>query len=392
MIKDFIKLLDSSINAGTFIKLTLSNKKKPASDLNNVYVKPVIIKDELMLSFTYRHATKDITKNLLRSDALVEVENLLNDAFKQGLLATTIKDHQLLTNKKGNTIILHNEAATTKTPDLLHDKTKSRIVNTENSIWLAELGVLSKEGKVLHNMQDKYRQINQFVEIVNGIIKDANLPQSIKVADMGSGKGYLTFALYEYLTAKLAKDVEMTGVELRKELVEKCNNIATTAGFTGLTFREGSIEKAELVEVDLLIALHACDTATDEAIFKGIRANAGIILCSPCCHKQVRRDMMTEGLLSEVTQFGILAERQAEILTDTIRALILEAYGYKTNVSEFIATEHTPKNLIISAVKKRNISGNIPDASAMKKVDELRSLFHIKSHYLQELLQNYQTN
>ena len=178
----------------------------------------------------------------------------------------------------------------------------------------------------------------------------------------------------------------MTGVEMRNDLVIKCNSIAETVGFTGLSFIEGSISSVELEAPDILIALHACNTATDDAIYRGIKANAKVIMCSPCCHKQVRRDMETEGILSEITQFGILAERQAEIITDTIRSLVLEAFGYKTNISEFIATEHTPKNLLISAVKRRNLSTELPDMKVIERINQLRKLFSVKQHYLQELL------
>lgn len=344
----------------------------------------------MLLSFVDRFKTKDITRNLELADASADIRRLLEDVFIQGYLATTEADYHLLINRKGNSTLLRKPPASTSAPTLQHDKIKQRIIESGNRYYLYSLGVLNQEGKVKPDMQDKYRQINKYIEIVDGIIKDVNLPAKVYVADMGSGKGYLTFAIYDYLATRLQKEVEMTGVELRKELVDSCNKISQDVGYNGLSFKQGSIEAAEIPSVDLLIALHACDTATDEAIYRGIKAGAQVILCSPCCHKQVRRVMETSGILSEITQFGILAERQAEILTDTIRALILEAYGYKTNVAEFIATEHTPKNLIISAVKKKSGSSPdkpLPDPAIMKNINELKALFQLKSHYLQELLE-----
>lgn len=389
-ITEFVHLFEQSVIHGSFIKLTLSNKRISSSDLNNVYVKPVLIKEKLLLSFVDRFKTKDVTRNLELPVATADIKRLLEEIFIQGYLATTEADFHLLINKKGNSTLLRKPPSSTTAPTLQHDKIKQRIIDSGNQYYLYSLGVLNGEGKVKPDMQDKYRQINKYIEIVDGIVKDVNLPAKVNVADMGSGKGYLTFAIYDYLTTRLKKDVEMTGIELRKELVESCNRIAREVNYTGLVFKEGSIEATGLSSVDILIALHACDTATDEAIYRGIKADAKIIVCSPCCHKQVRRDLKTSGILSEITQFGILAERQAEILTDTIRALILEAYGYRTNVAEFIATEHTPKNLIISAVKKKSVSlGNnpLPDPAIIKNINELKALFQLETHYLQELLE-----
>ncbi len=386
-INEFINQLDKSVIAGSFIKLTLSNKKDLTSDLNNVYVKPVMIKDQQMLSFIFRHKTKDITKNFDLNAAKEEIERLIVTVFNQGFLATTTNDYQLLVSKKGTATILKKPASSTVPPTLSHDKIKTRFIENTNQPYLMALGILNKEGKIKPDMQDKFRQINKYIEIVDGIIKDISLPEKVRVADMGAGKGYLTFAMYDYLTTKLNKEVEMTGVELRQELVDTCNSIAKESKFDGLRFAQGTIEKSDIPQTDMLIALHACDTATDEAIFKGITMGAEVIVCSPCCHKQVRKDLETSGVLSEITQFGILAERQAEILTDTIRALMLEAYGYRTNVAEFVATEHTPKNLIISAVKKKlNASHHkLPDPEVLQSIEELKKLFKLRSHYLQEL-------
>jgi SAM-dependent methyltransferase len=388
-ITELINKFEQSVAQNTFIKLTLSNKRVSSSELKNVYVKPVMIKDRLLMSFVDRFNTKDVTRNLELQDASDEIKRLLEESFLQCYLATTTDDYHLLINKKGNSTFLRKPPASTVAPTLQHDKVKQRIIDSGSNYYLKALGIMNQEGKVKPDMQDKYRQINKYIEIVDGIIKDVNFPDKVHIADMGSGKGYLTFATYEYLTGKF-KDIEMTGIELRKELVDSCNILAKEAEYDGLSFMQGTIEAADLVNVDILIALHACDTATDEAIYRGIKAGARVILCSPCCHKQVRRDMQTDGVLSEITQFGILAERQAEILTDTIRALILEAYGYKTNVAEFIATEHTPKNLIISAVKKNTPASKLsvlPVQDVIKKINALKTMFGLSSHYLQDLLE-----
>jgi hypothetical protein len=232
-------------------------------------------------------------------------------------------------------------------------------------------------------MNDKYLQINRYIELIAPFIREIGLPEGFHVADMGSGKGYLTFALYDYLTHIFGKSPVMTGIESRNELVKLSNDIVQKTGFKNLSFVKGTIREAVLEKIDFLIALHACDTATDDAIFRGITAGASLIVCAPCCHKQIRKEFNVTHALKSVTKHGILEERQAEIITDGIRALILEEHGYKTRVFEFISTEHTPKNVMIVG---RKISGN-PSAKAdsQQNIRAIKELFGIKRHYLEEL-------
>ncbi len=233
-------------------------------------------------------------------------------------------------------------------------------------------------------MNDKYLQVNRYLEILGPVIAEMKLTGPVRVTDMGSGKGYLTFALYEYLLRITGQDPVMTGVEARKELVELSNRIARDAGFKGLEFITGSILDAPLEKPDILIALHACDTATDDAIFRGITAGASLIVCAPCCHKQVRKEFGKGGAMDPVTRHGILEERQAEIVTDAIRALILEAAGYRTRVLEFISTEHTPKNVMI--VGRKTPSQTRRPERFLEQIGALKSLFGMGTHYLETLL------
>jgi hypothetical protein len=204
---------------------------------------------------------------------------------------------------------------------------------------------------------------------------------------MGSGKGYLTFALYDYLTNVLKLKAEVTGVEFRPELVELCNKIAGNTGFNQLRFEQGTIEKFDTKEIDILIALHACDTATDEAIFKGISAGAGLIVVAPCCHKQIRRQVESGKKgndLDFLTKYGIFLERQCEMVTDGIRALILEYFGYKTKVFEFISDAHTPKNVMVVGIK--NQKPQPKDERILKKIKESKTFFGIEYHHLEKLM------
>lgn len=383
-IDTFFTALNDSITAKQLIKLTLSDRRDKSNSLKNVFVKPVILKSGYMLSFVYRHPTKDITKNYNITEGIALLKDMLDKGFYKADLFTTANDWHFTLTKSSKSILTNKASASQQAPATEHDKTKKRYVVAENNIYLRELGITTADGKVKSDKQDKFRQINKYVEIVESIISSASLSADFSIADMGAGKGYLTFALYDYLTNSMHLTPKITGVEMRKELVETCNQIAAKAGFTQLNFVSGSIETSEIPAVDMLIALHACDTATDQAIYRGITSGAKIIICAPCCHKQVRKSMKPANDLKAITQFGILEERQAEILTDTIRALILESFGYKTRVFEFISTQHTPKNVMIVGIKS---TGTTADKStALEQLKNLKSLFNIEYHQLERLM------
>lgn len=380
----FFKQLNGSIASNQFIKLTLSDRRDKSNNLKNVFVKPVMLKPGLMLSFVYRHPTKHITKNYEIHEGVTLLKDMLKKGFYKADLFTTGNEFHLTLTKNEKSILTQKAASNQQAPATEHDKTKKRYVIPEHNIYLRELGITSAEGKVKSDKQDKFRQINKYVEIVESIVNAASLPLDFTIADMGAGKGYLTFALYDYLTNAMKLAPKVTGIEMRKELVETCNQIAAKSGFDKLHFVTGSIETAEIPAADMLIALHACDIATDQAICRGITSGAKIIICAPCCHKQVRKAMKPQNDIKSITKFGILEERQAEILTDTIRALVLEAFGYKTKVFEFISTEHTPKNLLITGVKTE--TGAEVKTPALEKIKNLKALFNIEYHQLEKLL------
>ena len=379
-----LKNISESFNQNTLIKISLGNKRDKASELKNIFIKPVTIKTKLKLSFTYRHNTNDSFKNYDLPEALILLEKILLTDFYNADVFTVQQDLHFAFNKDNTGKLISKAASLTLKPEALqHDKQKNRIVEAANASYLKQLGITNAEGQVKKDMQDKFKQINHYVEIINGIVKEVQFGTEITVADMGSGKGYLTFALYDYLQNTLKQAAIVHGIELRDDLVNKCNTIATHVGYKNLHFTKGTIQDATLSSIDMLIALHACDTATDDAIYKGIQANAKIIICAPCCHKQIRKQMAPDNELKSITRHGILLERQAEMVTDAIRALILEAHGYKTKVFDFIATEHTPKNVMIVAVKLDKAITN--QQEYLDKVQGLKQLFNIKSHYLETL-------
>ena len=382
----FLQQLASSITQNTFIKATLGNKRLKSAELKNVFIKPVLIKNVVKICFVYRYPTKDVTKNLEVEESCALIEKMLLHEFYNADLFTAENDFHYLNKNDGDAKVVTRPASLQmQEHSNKHDRQKVRIIKTVNAIYLRELGVTTAEGLVKKDMQDKYKQLNRYIEIVEGIIKDLHFTEQVKVVDMGSGKGYLTFALYDYLVNTLQLPATITGIELRKELVDKCNSIATMAGYGNLHFKAGTIQDAVLPGTDLLIALHACDTATDEAIFSGIKAGAKVIICAPCCHKQVRKKMHPGNEIRSITKHGILFERQAEIITDAIRALLLEAHGYTTRVFDFIATEHTPKNVLIVGIKTGN--SNLASQEYIDKATALKSLFGIEAHYLETLLE-----
>ena len=378
-LNSFVQLLVNSLEENSFISLALINKKDKEADLKSMKAKVISTKKGDRLSVVYRHTTKDITKNYGFNEVGKIIKEALDNKFFQAELNTTEKDYYFAITGLNIVKIKESDPKTTKLPEKTHNKAKNRLIDNEKASYLQELGVLDQNEKVKNDKQDKFKQINKFVEIIDGLIKDRGFEKEFTAVDMGSGKGYLTFALYDYLSRN--HNATIKGIEIREDMVNKCNNIVQNVGFQNLSFHLGSIQDFELEKVNLLIALHACDTATDDAIFKGIKAGADIIICAPCCHKQVRKSMKTENALSYISKHGILEERQAETLTDTIRSLILEAHGYKTKVFEFISTSHTPKNVMIIGEKMKQ-----EDSKSLEKIAELKKMFGLKNHYLEDLL------
>ena len=382
-LESFLQNIIVAAENKTLLKITIGNKKDKSSVLKNVFIKPVLIKEKYLLSFVYRNLTNDVTKNFDLPESIKQIKKLLEESFSNSDVYTTTETlYYSVTNNGKEKIVSKKNEVNITTPAFNHDKRKNRLVPTD-SFYLKELGLTNAEGMLKKEMQHKYKQINRYVEIIESILKNITLKNNFSIVDMGSGKGYLTFALYAFLQGKTS-EVKVTGIELREDLVEKCNNIAVQSKYKGLHFIKGSIQQTELHFMDMLIALHACDTATDDAIAKGIKAKALFIICAPCCHKQIRRQMAPTNVLQLITKHGILMERQAEMVTDTIRALMLEAHGYKTKVFDFIEEEDTPKNVLIVGTKS-NFSQKIYEENILK-IQELKAMFGIKEHYIETVI------
>lgn len=386
MLPEFIIAIENSLEQNHFIKITLSKTTGKAVDLKNIYIRPISLKGDDFLSFTYRYANQDIIKNYPIKEALARLEQYLGQNFLMATLFTTAGDVVLEYNKKREAKIQRNKPSIKELPTTEHNQAKNYHV-AEDSLFLEKLGIAS-QGKVQKAHQDKYRQINKYVEIMEGLLRQISLPEQAHIVDMGCGKGYLTFALYDFLLQQTPKkSYHITGIELREQLTNFCNVQAKALNWKELDFVAQDIMNYDNNKIDVLIALHACDIATDIAIAKGIQANAQLIVTAPCCHKQIRKAMQQKNPLQSILKHGILEERQAEILTDGIRALILEAHGYQTKVFEFISLEHTAKNLMITAVKQKNAPKE-PSAQLLKEVQHIKEQFGIKEHYLELIIDN----
>jgi 2-polyprenyl-3-methyl-5-hydroxy-6-metoxy-1,4-benzoquinol methylase len=367
------------------VKLALNKPTPNAGDLKSIDVRPLLIKGEVKLSFTYHHKTNDIVKNYTFDEARALIIANLSDKFANARLFTLDADLQLTRQGDGHAIH-HHPPSEKHAPKLDHNRAKNRILSS-NKGWMHGLDLSDALGVILPTAQDKYRQINKYIEILDGLIKQLPADEVLNIVDMGAGKGYLTFALYDHLTNTLKRQANVTGVEFRPELVKLCNDIASAAGFMNLNFVQGIIEDYDCSGANIVIALHACDTATDDAIAKAIKANAALIVVAPCCHKQIRREIekgQGKHDLDFLMKYGTYVERISEMVTDGMRGELMELSGYKTNLFEFISDSHTAKNVMIVGVRQDQSVRN--EAKLKASIEAIKARFGIGKHYLEGLL------
>ena len=386
--EQFDLILESSIKNQEFIKLTLGKYRGKEVGLNKIIARIVQLKSDIKLSFTYCYKTKEIVKNYGIQEGINLIQTLVGNEFMTVRLFALKQDVQVEYSKNKEPKISFIKPTFTDPEEVTprsHDRQKQRLIEAANNPYLTALGITNSHGQVVKTREDKFRQINKFVEIISGLVESSDLGaiENISIVDMGSGKGYLTFAIYDFLNNTLGKTATVTGVESRIELVDFCNSVAETVDFQRLHFQQGNIKNYRAEKSDITIALHACDTATDDAIYQGIKSDSSLIILAPCCHKQVRKQVHLKGALKDMLKFGILLERQSEIVTDGLRALFLELSGYKTKVFEFIAPEHTSKNIMIVGIKSNQ---TIDKESILGQIKEIKKLYGINFHYLETLL------
>ena len=381
-IRQFIAELQQSLEIGTFVKLTLGNYKGVNEAVQKILVRPVKTNKGNRLLFQHRGRMSERVENFSAGEAVSKIEKYLETGFHTGHLFTTARDIQLLIGKRSAKITAARPSFSTVKVSP-HDREKNYLVD-RNAYYLKALGITSDSGTVRSDARDKWKQINKFVEILAQLYGSSDLKEndSLKLVDMGSGKGYLTFAAYDYLRP-LASDLSVIGVEARPYLVELCNQIARAGGYDGLTVAPSMISEFADTDIDILIALHACDTATDDALHKGITGGASIIIAAPCCHHEIKAQMRSPELLAGILKHPVMHERTAETITDGLRSLLLEREGYKTKMFEFVSTEHTPKNNMLVATRAKQPGDR---EKIQRQIDDLKHEFGIESQRLDTLL------
>ncbi len=382
------------INQKSFVRAVFSGEQKGTSvQWVKVTVRPVEIKGEFNLQFSYFDEKKDITKNYSLSEAVPKVNELLALPFRNIFVESNAGNLQVNFSKKGKAIVkAAKPAAAPIHLNLLHDRKKPRLLSDENARpFLQAVGIMTQDGKIKASMQRKYKQINEFLRLLHESASFEDWDKSpIHVIDFGCGNAYLTFAVYFYLHDILKLNTHVTGVDVNADLIERHQKKVEALGWEQLSFQVNHIADYQPdIPPDIVIALHACDTATDDALAKGIQWDSKVLVCAPCCQHELQVQLSKTPApeqMRPIFQDGILSERMGDILTDTFRATILRIMGYRTDVTQFVPIEHTAKNLMIRSVKTTQ-TGN------KRWVDEYQKLksFWNVTPYLERLLEEKYT-
>ena len=363
------ELLEQCIQKN-LIDLTISGLKKKNEELPvKIKVRPVAMKDKIEYQVSEFIGRKVFHKNYKKDELKKKITDWMQEDYKQAQFTMTDATAQILSGKHSQTVKYKKCKEVRVQRDLSHNRTKRYILPEGTPVgFLIDLGVMTKEGKIVRQKYDKYCQINRFLEFVEDILPQLSKEREQTIIDFGCGKSYLTFAMYYYLKELKGYDIRIIGLDLKEDVIAHCNELKDKYGYGKLSFLVGDIASYTDVDaVDMVVTLHACDTATDYALAKAVQWGAKVILSVPCCQHEANR-MMENELLQPVLQYGILKERMAAIMTDAVRANLLTAKGYDTQILEFIDMEHTPKNLLIRAVYTGKDSENA--AEALKNMEE----------------------
>lgn len=380
---EFLRHAAEAIANGTFVKLTLGKFRGPDAP-KKIVATLIEVKGKERLNLITSLARNEVARNFECIRGVDQLGKLLGDTAFAATLFTTEKDYELAYNAKGEAKLIAKKATFPAAPPRVHDRAKAYLVDASRP-YLKALGVSDDKGVVKPSMYAKYRQICHFVEIAAGLIGEAKLNSktTIAVTDIGAGKGYLTFALYDYLTGTLNKTANVTGVEIRNDLVTFCETVAASCKFSNLKFEAGAACEKGARAADMLIALHACDTATDDAIFQGIAGGAEIIIVAPCCQHELQPQLKKpDAALAGLMKFGLFKVRQADLITDAARCLLLEAQGYKVKVIEFVSTDHTAKNILIAGLKSSSVARD----AAQRQYEALKTFAGFDTQRLEALL------
>ena len=336
---------------------------------SKVKIRPVMLKNKLCFQETSYIGTQVFHENFEKEAILIKIMTYMSEEFRQCEIEAVNGKATILVSKKGKVTINRKLSANErKSVDLSHNRVKSYILEEGIPVpFLIDLGVQTVDGNIVRSKYDKFKQINRFLEFIEDILPTLPKDRTLRIIDFGCGKSYLTFAMYYYLNLLQKFDVQIIGLDLKKEVIANCNELAGRYGYHGLTFLYGDISTFENDEneVDMVVTLHACDTATDYAIAKAVQWKAGAILSVPCCQHEVNAQIMSEEL-APLLKYGLIKERISALITDAVRANLLEEQGYEVQILEFIDMEHTPKNILIRGVRRSVNTGKRKETNVKK--------------------------
>lgn len=368
------KLFETVLNKD-FIRAVISNPREKGG-IVKVKIRPLELKGQLVFQFESFTAKQAFHKNLDRDAAVRELSGCAGE-FRQMLIETADAEYTVLISKKGKATIKRKQRREkAQAADLSHNRQKRYILEEGKFVpFLHDLGVMTEDGKIIRSRTDKFRQINRFLEFIEDILPRLDRDRELTILDFGCGKSYLTFAMYYYLHELSGYDIRIVGLDLKEDVIRHCSRLAGQYGYDKLTFLTGDIADYDGVDqVDMVVTLHACDTATDYALAKAVGWNAKVILSVPCCQHELNAQFSAgggsgDGLLAPVMDYGLLRERFAALVTDGLRAKYLERAGYETQVLEFIDMEHTPKNILLRAVKRNGdkIKNTAAESAAVRR-------------------------
>lgn len=369
--------IESWVRNGQLLQATLSSPRGGGeTTAPRTVVRPVKLKEGLRYQFESHFANKVLHHNLDEDEAIAQLLEIIGPLYRQGLVKTPDADVQLLFSKKGKATVRKTAVSgREKTAPQEHNRKKQRILEEgKPAPFLVELGIMTEDGRVHAKKQDKYRQINRFLEMVTDVLDALPRDRQLKIVDFGCGKSYLTFALYHLLAVEQGRDISVIGLDLKKDVIAFCSDLAEKLGYDKLQFLVGDIaEYEDLDAADMVVTLHACDTATDAALAKAVGWGASVIMSVPCCQHELFRQVENEVMAPLLSQ-GLLKERFAALATDAVRGNLLEVLGYKVNMLEFVDPEHTPKNLLIRAVASPHKELSL---AKWKQYESFRDFLHL---------------
>ncbi len=369
---------DSNCN-GELKQIIISNSNDEA--ISKIKIRPILLKQELQYQVTEYRGTKVFHSNYTKDKLLDRLPEWFGGLFKQVEIKCLTKQTNILISKKGVATVKTKQTTNQVVPMIKineHDRKKQYILAEGTPIlFMQDLGIMSADGKIIKAKYDKYKQINRYLEFIEDILPNLKKDKTINIIDFGCGKSYLTFAMYYYLHELMGYDIKITGLDLKEDVINKCNELSKRYGYDKLQFLHGDIaDYEEENEVDMVVTLHACDTATDYALYKAYRWGAKVILSVPCCQHEINRQISCD-TLNSFLKYGLIKERMSALITDSLRANILETLGYKVQILEFIDMEHTPKNILLRAVRKTKKQSLEKEEQARKELKESIEDLHV---------------